>query len=115
MKTRMRAISIIVLAGVFALNVSACGLRANKRKVTEKEMQQQPINCATAEGDIRVLKNEKAHVAEQIAMGVSAIIPIGLVVGILTRTEGQKIKIATGEYNNKIDQKIAEIKRECNR
>ena len=115
MKTRMRAISICVLAGVFALNVSACGVRAHNRKVTEKEIQQQPINCATAEGDIRVLENEKAHVTEQIAMGISAIVPIGLVVGILTRTEGQKIKIATGEYNNKIDQKIAEIKRECNR
>lgn len=72
-----------------------------------------PINCATAEGDIRLLKHEKAHVAEQIAEGVTAIFPAGLVLGILTGTEGTKIKVATGEYNKMIDERIAEIKSEC--
>lgn len=74
---------------------------------------QQPINCATAEGDIRVLQHEKAHVAEQIAAGVSAIVPIGLVAGVATGTEGTKLEVATGEYNQMIDEKIAEIRREC--
>jgi hypothetical protein len=61
-----------------------------------------------------VLKSEKAHVAEQISMGVTAIIPIGLVVGVLTGTEVEKVKIAIGEYNKKIDKKIVEIKQKCN-
>ena len=72
-----------------------------------------PINCATAEGDIRLLESEKAHVAEQIAMGVAAIFPAGLVLGILTGTEDEKIEVAMGEYDKMIDKRIAEIKAHC--
>jgi hypothetical protein len=109
----MKVITLCVLAGFLAVNIFACGPRAHKRKKIEQQLQQQPISCPTAEGDLRVLKSEKAHVAEQIAMGVTAIIPIGLVVGVVTLTEMEKIKISIGEYNKKIDQKIAEIKEQC--
>ena len=85
---------------------------AFKAKKVEKEMKQ-PINCATAEGDIRVLQHEKAHVASEVADGVTAIIPASLVLGIVTGTEGEKIRIATGEYNKAIDKRIAEIKAQC--
>ena len=73
----------------------------------------QPINCATAEGDIRVLNSEKTHVAEQVIKGVTAILPAGAVLGILTGTEGKKLEIATGDYNKKIDKRIADIKSTC--
>ena len=74
----------------------------------------QPINCATAEGDLRALKNEKAYVAEQIAEGVAAIVPMSLVVGLLTGTQGTKFEVATGDYNKMIDKRMAEIKAQCN-
>lgn len=114
MRSYIKIVALSTLAAVFVLNLSACGIRAHKRKKIEQELQQQPISCATAEGDLRVLKSEKAHVTEQIMMGVTSIIPIGLVVGVVTLTEWEKIKIATGEYDKKIDQKIAEIKEQCN-
>ena len=72
-----------------------------------------PVNCATAEADIRVLQSEKAHASQQMAAGVTAIVPVGLVVSVATGTEGAKAKVATGEYNKMLDDKIAEIKREC--
>jgi hypothetical protein len=76
---------------------------------------QQPtrINCATAEGDIRMLQNEKAHVSQQVAMGVTAIAPAGVVLGVVTGTEQTKLQVASGDYNSMIDQRIAEIKRTC--
>ena len=77
------------------------------------EATKQPINCATAEGDLRMLASEKANLAEQIAMGVTAIVPVGLVIGVVTLTEGTKFKVATGEYNKMIDARIAEIKSTC--
>jgi hypothetical protein len=86
---------------------------AMKLKKEEKAAEQMPVNCATAEGDIRVLKGEKAHVAERIAMGVTAIYPAGLVMGLLTGTEGTKIQVAAGEYNKTLDAKIAEIQTTC--
>jgi hypothetical protein len=106
----MKKTIIILLAIFLSVSLSAC---AKKYKTTEKELKTMPINCATAEGDIRSLEHEKAHVAEQIAMGVDAIIPVALVVGIVTGTEGEKIRVATGQYDKMIDKKIAEIKSQC--
>jgi hypothetical protein len=73
-----------------------------------------PINCATAEGDIRTLKSEKAHVAEQMAKGVMAIAPAGMVLGVVTGTEKDNLSVASGDYNKMIDDKIAAIKKQCN-
>jgi hypothetical protein len=87
-----------------------------RRTISQQEQAlQQPsrINCATAEGDIRMLQNDKAHVAQQVAMGVTAIAPAGLVLGVVTGTEQTKLQVASGDYNSRIDQRIAEIKRTC--
>jgi hypothetical protein len=72
-----------------------------------------PVSCATAEGDIRALQSEKIHAGQQMAAGVSSVVPVGLVVGTATGQEGTNVKVATGSYNKMLDDKIAEIKREC--
>jgi hypothetical protein len=95
---------------VVALLSPGCAMNLKK---DEKAAEQMPVNCATADGDLRVLRSEKAHVAEEIALGVTAIYPAGLIVGLLTGTEGTKIQVATGEYNKKLDAKIAEIQSTC--
>lgn len=100
----------LALASGAALLSSGC---ASQFKKDEKAAQQMPINCSTAQGDIRMLQSEKAAVVQQIAMGVTSIYPAGLVLGLLTGTEGTKIQVATGEYNAMIDKKIAEIKSTC--
>jgi hypothetical protein len=79
----------------------------------QEQALQQPINCATAEGDLRMLQNEKSHVAQQIAMGATAIAPAGIVLGVLTGTEQTKLQVATGQYNSMIDQSIGQIKAIC--
>jgi hypothetical protein len=94
-----------------AVVVVACAAQFQQ----QEQALQQPIkiNCATAEGDIRMLQNEKAHVAQQVAMGITAIAPAGLVMGVLMGTEQTKLQVATGDYNNMIDQRIADIKMTC--
>ena len=102
----MKKALLIVLSIVL---VAACA------PITKQEKQElaKPIDCRTAEGDIRVLQAEKAHVAQEIANGVTAIFPAGAVIGIISGTESDKIKVASGDYNKMIDQKIAEIKTKC--
>ena len=56
-----------------------------------------------------MLQSEKAHVAQQIANGITSICAGGAVIGIITGTEGDKMKVASGDYNSMIDKKIAEI------
>ena len=72
-----------------------------------------PIDCATTEGDVRVLQGEKASVADQMARGITAIVPAGAVVGLVGGQEGAKFQIASGEYNRMIDQRIAAIRARC--
>ena len=71
------------------------------------------MNCATAQSDIQILQEEKSGVAERIALGVTSVTPVGAIIGILTLTEADKLEVAVGAYNNKLDAKIAEIKRTC--
>ena len=102
----MRPVALLACA----LLLGACAYQMKKEEQSAKAL---PVNCATAEADVRVLRSEKAHVGQQIAMGVTAIVPIGLVAGLLTGTEGTKLQVATGEYNKVLDQKIQEIQTQC--
>jgi hypothetical protein len=72
------------------------------------------INCSTAEADIRSLRAEKAHTSQEIAAGVTSIVPIGAVAHMFEGNEGDTLKVGTGEYNKALDKKIAEIKKLCN-
>ena len=103
------------------LAAAACGVIvaalaagcATEYKKNEANLDKPPINCFTAEGDIRVLQSEKANVAQQMAAGIAAIVPTSIVVGLMTGTEGTKAQVESGEYNRKIDARIAEIKSAC--
>ncbi len=98
-----------IMLACAAVSLTSCALSEKK---VEQDLKH-PVNCATAEGDIRILQHEKTHVTQQISAGIQAIVPIGLVMGVATGTEGTNVRVATGEYNKMIDAKVAEIKREC--
>jgi hypothetical protein len=100
--------------GLCALSLTAMlGGCAMQEKKEAKAAQAMPVNCPTAEGDIRVLQGEKASTAAKIGNGVSMVVPIGLVVGVVTGTEKTKYEVSTGEYNKMLDTKITEIKTTC--
>ena len=73
----------------------------------------QPIHCATAERDIRVLQSEKASGTSQVLQSFMALTPTSMIVGRLTDPEGTKVQVGTGDYNAKIDERIGAIKAEC--
>lgn len=104
-----RTIAPAVLAFAFLL---LAGCSDAKVEMGEQDMQK-PIQCATAEGDIRMLQHEKAHVQEQILAGVMSIIPASAVIGVATGAEGENLSVGTGEYNNMIDRRIALIQAKC--
>jgi len=108
----------VVAQGLCALGLAAilggCASEYKKDAMQEQQAKTMPVNCATAEGDLRVLQSEKVTTAQQAAAGVGAITPIGLVGGLVTKTEGEKAQVANGDYNKALDAKIAEIKTTCN-
>ena len=93
-----------------AIFVAAC---ASPISYDAKRDLASPVDCSTAQSDIRILEDERASVVKQIENGVTAVAPIGAAIGILTLTEKDKLEVGTHYYNHKINKKIAEIKREC--
>jgi hypothetical protein len=96
---------------VTMLTVAGCSSPDVKKGDTDVA---KAINCSTAEGDIRALIAEKAHTSQEIAAGVTSIVPIGAVAHMFEGKEGQSLKVGTGEYNRALDNKIAEIRQQCN-
>jgi hypothetical protein len=72
------------------------------------------VDCSTAAADIKTLTSEKARTSQEIKDGASSIIPVGAVAHMFGGSEKQSFSIGTGEYNKKLDAKIAEIKQQCN-
>ncbi len=105
----MRKVVNTISAVCILISVAGC---AGNQKRVEQEMKQH-INCAHAEGTIRALQHEKAHTGDQIVAGVQAIVPACLVIGIVTGTVCTNVRVATGEYNKMIDERLAEIRRTC--
>ena len=99
----------IVLATIIMLFATGCSPISKE----SKENLAQPVNCATAPADLRALEAEKTHVGKEIAAGVSAIVPVSLVVNLVKGTEKEHFTVATGDYNDMLDKKIAEIKTTC--
>lgn len=100
----------MVLLASITIFISGC---SGKRYKGVEQGMKQPINCATAQQDIATLRQEKARVHDRIAHGATSVAPIGLVTGIITGTQGSKMRVATGKYNRMIDQRIQEIKATC--
>ncbi len=82
-----------------------------------------PIDCGTATQDIATLQGEKASVLKRIEMGARYIVPVAAAADILrsyhlddeTSVEfyQDKESVLTGDYNDAIDRKIAQIKETC--
>jgi PBP1b-binding outer membrane lipoprotein LpoB len=108
MKAHLYLVGALVLASGCASN------EATKQEV--KNVQQQtsrPVNCSTAEGDLRALAAEKANVQTEMANGAVSIVPVGILVNEVSGTEKARFEIGTGEYNKLIDNRIALIKSTC--
>jgi hypothetical protein len=101
------------VCGVAAIAAAVGGCAMQQQQVEQSLQDPKRIDCRTADGDIRVLQSEKANVAQRIAEGATAIYPAGLVVGVATGTEGTKLSVATGDYNQMIDARIADIRAKC--
>lgn len=107
MRRRLRAAAILALAS------SAVGCAVQQKQVEKELASPAPIDCRTAPGDVRMLQHEKANVVQRIAEGATSIYPASLVLGVVTGTEETKLKVAIGDYNEMIDERIREIQTRC--
>ena len=103
---------LVLAACGLAVVVSASGCAQKYAKVEESFAQ--PINCSTARADIGALEADKVDKATQAAEGMKFALPTTIILGAITGTAGAEYEVGTGEYNRKIDERIANIKSTCN-
>jgi len=90
---------------------------ASQAPAPEKDVQAnlaKAVDCSTAQADIKTLNSEKARTSQEVENGASAIVPLGAVAHMFGGSEKESLEIGTGEYNKKLDAKIAEIQSQCN-
>src|SRR6187549_3787464 len=103
----MRLAGIGVAVGL----ISGCAMQQSQ--VEQNLADPGRIDCRTAYGDLRVLQSEKADLAQRMVEGATAVYPAGAVMGVVTGTEFTKLSVATGDYNQMIDDRMAAIRRKC--
>jgi len=102
---------VVLIACGLAVAVSATGCAQKYKKVEDSFSQ--PINCSTARADIASLQAAKVDKATEAIEGLKFALPTTIVVGAITGTAGAQQDVGTGEYNRKIDERIANIKSTC--
>jgi hypothetical protein len=69
-----------------------------------------PVNCATAEADLRVLRAEQSHAMEHAMGGGRTMIPSGLVTEPEWSTGGP---VGAGQYSDYLNNRIGQIEEAC--
>lgn len=105
----MRGRIRVVLLGAGLAALAACESIPDEAK---QELAR-PVDCSTAEKDLALLEAEKVSVAQQAAAGVRSVLPVSVVAGILQHDMGNRVRVATGEYNRQIDEKMFRIRQQC--
>ena len=109
----MKIHKVLIPTFLFLFSLSLQATKTEEEAAQIEANLKAPVNCSTAEADIRILESEKAHNAEQAAKGVTSIVPVGAVINVVQGDEDESLKVATGHYDRLLDDKIAAIKKKC--
>ncbi len=102
---------LLLVAALFLI----MGCRPYRHPVSDQTKQDlsKPIECSNAAEDIKILEQEKAEASEQLKAGAKMFIPASAARAILHGDYRDQKSVAIGEYNQAIDDKIAQIKQRC--
>ena len=73
-----------------------------------------PVDCNTAQHDIKVLEEEKASLLKRTVSGARSVMPIGATISLLAGNYKDGVEVAVGDYNADIEARIQAIKQKCN-
>ena len=68
-------------------------------------------NCARIDKRIAALEKEKAENDQRLLAGIQSVAPALAAINLVAGTYGRNVAIATGEWADTIDRKLAELRR----
>ena len=114
MVIRSTRVSVVALC---AFMLTACvGISPEtKMKISE------PVNCSSGYADISYLESEHASVGKRFLQGLFGVMPPSIIISALRAAARSPERmyldhwtVASGSYNEQMDDKIASIKQKCN-
>ena len=102
-------LTVAALAFAGLAFVTGCGQKYQK----VEDSYAQPINCSTARADIQWLQSNKVDKTTEAVEGAKFALPTTILMGAITGTGGAQYEVGTGEFNRKIDERIADIREQC--
>ncbi len=112
----IRSTRVFVVA-LCAFMLTACvGISPEtKMKISE------PVNCSSGYADISYLESEHASVGKRFLQGLFGVMPPSIIISALRAAARSPERmyldhwtVASGSYNEQMDDKIASIKQKCN-
>lgn len=118
----LAAVAVVAVPGALLVACEAIEQAEESNKVLEA-----PVNCATAEDDLRILERERASVADRKAAGASTMASTSQIYGSGStggRTgyeissqhmadQQTSLQMQMDRYQQAVEKKIAEIKKTC--
>ncbi|MBU6378539.1 MAG: hypothetical protein KJS95_08400 [Gammaproteobacteria bacterium] len=95
---------------VAALLVAGCASTIAPETLT---LLKKPVDCSTAEEDIKRLSAAKPDGVKQTMTLAQTLSPSGLVVGLVTEDLDNRKRVISGEHGEDIDRRIAQMARTC--
>jgi len=110
-KQLVRLTAVIALSALFATGCAGISHEA-------RQLIQQPADCADAQANIDVLKENRAGAGKRVVQGFQGVLPPMVVLSVLRDTFIGKPfrsvyldhwRIAFGSYNGRIDERVSEL------
>jgi len=93
------------LLGAVSLMLAGCAA------MTMRDIMAVKPDCARIDKQIAMLENEKAENDQRLLAGIQSVAPALAALNIVAGTYGRNVAIATGEWADAIDTKLAELRR----
>lgn len=104
---------IVILAMAIALTGCA-GITSPSISASTEALLVQPVSCCErAASDIAALEEAKPSTLDQIGTVFKSLDPVGIVSGLVMSDYGKRWEIISGELDDKIDTRIAELQKTC--
>ena len=114
MAIRSTRVSVVALCALYSLTACVGISPETKMKISE------PVNCSSGYEDISYLKSEHASGGKRLVQGLLGIMPPSIIISLFRsaarRPERMYLDhwtVASGSYNEQMEDKIASIKQKC--
>jgi len=99
------------MRGLLPILAAALLLAACATPMSMREIHAVKPNCARIDKQIAMLEKEKAENDQRLLAGIQSVAPALAALNIVAGTYGRNVAIATGEWADAIDTKLAELRR----